>query len=268
VAVLAALAGCSREPVVVGPGAAASAVSVSPRAAASVTAPPPPTDAGSADANEDDRSIFSEAEVRAALGKVDEGSHVILADWRARPCSAVALTFRAVSPKSAPAELSAHLFLVEKARGKSTLVATSPINLDDASCMRDPGWEPEHPPSFKLDLADYRITAGETAIGTRFTCDFQAPGAEGTVTRLYLFRQEAGTLSKILAENVELSQYDRVANEYVDSHGILIMQRTQTSGVFDILLRMTDVFRSESGKTRKKTREQRYQWKGSQYGRL
>jgi hypothetical protein len=134
--------------------------------------------------------------------------------------------------------------------------------------MHDPVGEPAHPPSLKLDLADYRITASETAIGVRFTCEFQALGAEGNVTRLYLFRQEASTLSMILAEDVEISQYDRVANEFVDSHGTLIMQSTQASGMFDILLRMTDVFRRDSGKTRRKTREQRYQWKGRQYNRL
>ena len=268
-AVVAGDAAASQTAVVASKGSDAGA----PHRAKAGKAPEPIVDplAEDTDSRPPKPTIVSEAEALAAMGQ-DHSFKIRLADWAARPGSTVALTFRSITPENGPKALQATVAIVDKVDSHVQLVASGQLNpeldLDDP-CPKTPVDKPEFPPSIWLELAPYKISRSETAIGVRLKCAFYAPGARGTSIRLFLFRQQEKALEGVFAADVAFDNDDRIAHEEQVSHGIVLMQPTMTKGLFDILLRSNITISSadDDKPARKRVESERFISNGKRYQR-
>ena len=192
-------------------------------------------------------------EVLRALGIGEDGWKVVVSDWRARPGSSVALVFRSVAPNEAPANLKPLVAILLQDEAHLRVVAKGALDMDDNPCLRNTSSSPSRAPELTLDLAPYKLSATETAVGVRLSCEFFAPGAEGDVVNLYLFRQQHDALEVVFNQPVSLSFYDRVAQEQIESGSTVSMGTIGPRGLADILVRSTDVHRHGETKPGRKT---------------
>src|SRR5260370_10110169 len=82
---------------------------------------------------------FSEADVRAAVGEgaTARETRWRIAEWRARPNTLVALSFRAIKGGGDLARLGAHAAVLEARDGKLAAVAETALPFPDADCAND-----------------------------------------------------------------------------------------------------------------------------------
>jgi hypothetical protein len=131
--------------------------------------------------------------------------------------------------------------VAEQREGTWQLTSTSVLELGEPQCDTV-GGEPypdDGRPSFTLDLAAYTIAPAIIAIGVRLTCHYEYPGSEGDETRLYLVEREGSALHQVFAAPIASSARDRVADEEIETRGVLVVEKSVHEGYFDLTLLTT-----------------------------
>jgi hypothetical protein len=162
------------------------------------------------------------------------------------------------------------------------LIAKNPLPLKgcgngDFPIAPDPDADGEPPvscDSLKLDLAPYRLNPRETALGMRVTRTEEFPAGANQTEELVLFRRTGATLSPVLYVVTDENDIQRNLNDQTRAKATVVMDRRQTGGMADILVRETrridpavdDLPASSPPGTR--TLTTRYRWDGKQYTKV
>ena len=211
--------------------------------------------------------------------------------WRARPGSFVALVFF-TSPSNAiddgtevvrTPRLQPTLILLEPSNGHLVASAQSDITTGtgeecrelsqvEKSNSADEGVETDGDfcKELNLDLAPYRITSTEIAIGVRTKYHGVYPAGESDSEGLALFQVAGNRLAKIFSENMQDSSEERGPNEMLSSTNVLRVGPTKTAGHFDLVLvrhnRVEPLLDDAGSPPPKSTLEKRkFVWNGSAY---
>lgn len=219
---------------------------------------------------------FTGANIAAVAAQgAEPGLSWRIAEWKARPSSVVALSYRAVPFGSDGAALRPRVAVVESQQGKLARVAGGTFATPRANCANTGGGPDGEPPSFELDLAPYVVAQGNTAIGVRFTCHNSFPAGEGSDTHLVLLEVRGADLRAILDERVASSNHDRVGAVDTTRKGVVSMQSTAHGGYFDLLIRTTTTptkFSDEddgttpaTSKEKPRLESKRFVWSGEGY---
>jgi hypothetical protein len=215
-----------------------------------------------------------------------------IASWNARPDSFVALVNLSVANDSMyvgngteivrSTRLQPTLVLLQYVDGRLVATAQSDgLNGLGKDCRQQSEVEKDsdHPAptidgslcqEFDFDLAHYRITPTETAIGIRTKYhDIYAAG-EGDYEDLTLFDVAGHKLTPIFSEIMNDSSEERGPNEMNSSKATLQISAQQTRGHFDLVL--VEKNRTEAlvddpsaGHPSKGTKRRRFAWSGSAY---
>lgn len=126
---------------------------------------------------------------------------------------------------------------------------------------------------FELDLAPYKISSTQTAIGVRFnqTDTYIAGETNSEYLALYVIRGKG--LSKVLETAMKMQEEQRGPNDAIVSSCVLSPIKTSTQGHFDMAKTCHIVFSSlilddDSGrdpKERNQTKRTRIRWSGERY---
>lgn len=127
--------------------------------------------------------------------------------------------------------------------------------------------------NFVLDLAPYKISSTQTAIGVRFnkTATYFAGESDSEYLALYVIRGKA--LTKVLETDMKTQQIQRGPNDAIESSCVLSPIETSTQRHFDMVKTCHIGFSSlvlddDSGrdpKARRETRRTRIRWSGERY---
>jgi hypothetical protein len=127
--------------------------------------------------------------------------------------------------------------------------------------------------SVALDLAPYRISESEFAIGVRWHQDETFPAGENNAEVLRLWRLSAGMLSKILDTQMRDSDEQRGPNEESEERCTLNVSETKSLGYDDLVKKCTSVTGPlmddpddrQDRPTRSSSIETLFKWDGSKY---
>ncbi|MBV8962812.1 MAG: hypothetical protein JO068_21130 [Hyphomicrobiales bacterium] len=130
------------------------------------------------------------------------------------------------------------------------------LNLDGGDC-----------PAMHLDLAPYRISPTETALGLRTKTHEVFPAGESEAEKLTLFRILGHTLKPIFSAEMMYSDEQRGPGDLTTSESTLQVSEQKTSGYFDLVL--VETTRSEkifdTNYSRTKRTQRRFSWQGGRY---
>ncbi|MEO7114215.1 MAG: hypothetical protein ABI183_27485 [Polyangiaceae bacterium] len=196
--------------------------------------------------------------------------------WQTLPLPDASLQVAAISYDRAArtvAELNAELALVDVANAQApTLLGTAKIAVDPDACDAPTGND-DDAPELALDLAPYRITDQERAIGVRVTCHQTFPAGEASRSELVLFARSAASAKASLEDVFRISVADheeqRGPGDAIDELATVSVLPRKTAGHFDLSVRRTttiaslDATAGRPAKTRVAT--MRFVWNGSRY---
>jgi hypothetical protein len=226
----------------------------------------------------------------------DPALQVEIKPWNARPGSFVALVYLSVSSDAMDADdgteivrsprlqptlallqyVDGHLIATAKSESPNDLGKDcrelSDVEKDSGNAPGDRGSFPDGSlcQAFTFDLAPYRITPTETAIGIRIQVhDIYAAG-EGDDETLTLFNVTGHQLTPIFSEEMSGSFEERGPNEMNTSKSTLQVTQQKTKDHFDLLLvdhNVTERLLSDStaGHPGKHLVKRRFTWNGSRY---
>jgi hypothetical protein len=212
---------------------------------------------------------FTEAEVRAAAGESGADKREWrIAEWRRRPGSIVALSFRAKGGGAAGKDGDPQVAILHPEGGRLVRSATGSIVVGDNGCPHggelDRG--ADRGPEADLDLGGYRLSGQDFAVGVRLTCHTTFPAGELTEARLYLLEQQGSTMRQIFEAPIAWTNHDRVAGQDSIAHGTVEIQPPSHGGHPDLLLRTnirTEPF--DGGSAKKRVELKRFLWDGTRY---
>lgn len=221
----------------------------------------------------------------AATTSIDAGSASDRIHEIARPGGAATLRWQVRAMPSASTQvvvlsydgaaqtlamLDAEIALVDISNAP-LLLASGKIQPDSEACD-----EPESAEgtasNFELDLAPYRITEHERAIGVRLACHQTFGAGEASRKELVLFARDpanAKSLHEIFRTSAEDHEEQRGPGDLIDDTTTVSVQPQMTAQHFDLSVRTTTVISSlDSASTRPASthvKTTRFVWDGSHY---
>jgi hypothetical protein len=236
-------------------------------------------------------------DVLKAIGKrqlaSDPSLNFQIKPWKSLPDSFVALLYITAANEDGEeavrtARLHPTLVLLNTTEGRLTALAESEVGLklsdpdgiEEEVCRELPPGKKQFKDSvltdgnqcmeIHLDLAPYKITSTETAIGVRTKVHEVYPAGEGDSEYLTLFDIAGHNLRKIFSESMSSDDEERGPNEFLHSKSILQVSTQLTADHFDLLLIENNRV-DELVETRKahhpapKQTTHRFTWKASAY---
>jgi hypothetical protein len=213
-------------------------------------------------------ALESDGSVRAVCAPGADSQRIWhVSAWHAGSPKIVALSFSPVSPTDDPKLAKPELCVLERQAEKLTKLAGGSVRVGETECSNMPP-APSDAPSFELDLAPYVLAPGNTALGVRLICQNSFPAGEGGQSRLYLFEQQGARLAQVLDEEIAWSNHDRVGRRDTDAKGVLVIQKSEHGGHFDLSITMSELTEPFEGAPSKKTETRKLVWKTDRYVRV
>jgi hypothetical protein len=220
---------------------------------------------------------FTREDIIRAAGTGKDGSLMWLAsEWRPRKDTIAALSFRPTQRGYPVQKLEPRLVLLQNNAGKLARVTDKKLDLSRVICSNEGGEAPggwEEAPKLALDLAAYDIAPGQTALGIRLTCMYTVPAGDGVDTQLLLLELKDGHLRQILETSVGRNNFDRPSENRSTTTGVLVVQREQHAGYYDLQLREKIQIESEADPAiaknahslSERSETKRFIWNGDHY---
>ena len=200
------------------------------------------SDANDAAATSRFLGAFSEADVRAAVGR--SGSPKLrfrIAEWSTYPQRLVALSFEPIPFGGDDQLLKPRVTLLEQRNGALAPVAEGRIERQKIHCAdRDepPGGD-DRAPDFKLDLGEYAVSPKSVSIGVRCTCFHTSTTEDGSEEFLYLLELTGKRLRQVFEAQIGYTRYTRPTFTDTAGVGVLSIAPGPTKGgYFDLVVRM------------------------------
>jgi hypothetical protein len=212
--------------------------------------------------------------IRAASVNADSSLLWVTAEWHARKGTIAALSFRPTEFGYPVEKLEPRLVLLQERAGKLESLAERKLDLSRANCSNDSG-EPaggwDQAPKFALDLAAYSIAPGQTALGVRLTCMYTFPAGQGIDSQLFLVELRNGALRQVFEGSMETEDFQRPGATWARTKSVLVVQRTQHGGYFDLQLNSKVRIEGDTPEAREpteRTQTERFIWSGDHYVRM
>ncbi len=191
--------------------------------------------------------------------------------WKAFEGAFVALMYIDAGEVMRTQRLRPTLGVMREEGGRLSLLARAEI--EEPSCREadqrelEPNLNGDDCPAMHLDLAPYRISPTETALGLRIRVHSVFPAGESEAEKLTLFRIVGNRLKPIFSAEMMLRDAQRGPGDLTTSESTLQVTGQKTSGYFDLLLVESTRFEKllDSGDGRTKRTQHRFRWQGDGY---
>jgi hypothetical protein len=220
----------------------------------------------------------SQEEVLRALSREDlpgdRSLNFEVEPWDVPGATFVALMYIDAGEVVRTKRLQPTLSVLKESDGKLTLIAEATIDephcreLPEGRTELEPNLDGEDCPELHLDLAPYKISSSDTALGVRTKIHAVFPAGESETEELTLFHIVGGTLKPIFSAEMNLRDEQRGPGDATRSESTLRISDHQTSGHFDLLLTERSHFQKlldPDDEGRSEQIRRRFRWRGNGY---